>query len=1743
MNVNMLQAVHHLVEEYHSFLKTSYRFLDDHLRKQFEEHLSKAEVIIKGPYVTLARDFALGHSLEELAKNGVISQEILKAKWPFGEGRLFQHQEEALKIAREGKSFVLTTGTGSGKTEAFLLPVLDGIIRRKSQGVKGVQAILLYPMNALANDQLERMRRLLRGSGLDVSFGLYTGDSDVTALNLNEPPADTERITRADIRLSPPDIILTNYKQLEFLLIRKDDRHLFTPSLKYLVLDEIHNYRGALATEVACLIRRLKAHAGLNSGDLIAIGTSATVASREESLEALASFCSTLFGEDISTNSIIKEVYALNKDDAVEWMPPPPALTEDDLYNLDIENDEAVVAIAEKLTGKKCSIDGPIADRISTILAGNKIVKAIETYFFEPHTIFEAAKYIQENYDERKTISLDQIKLEIEAYLLVGSIGNDEHPPRLRPKLHTFFHGVYDVSLCTNPDCRSLVPHGGTYCERCGAVARPAALCRTCGQDFIKVRFEREDDNLPVGTFDFFSDENTAFLTHEIRELPDKPEEESGESTGNGNQENEHEVENVPDRSKEERGKRLESVGFCTSCGRILEEGEKCPECHQASITMFIHRGKLNTCPACGDTYTRGDIVTPLRTGTASTVAILATHHLDKLKGEDRKLLIFSDNRQDAAHQAGYLFDKHRAFALRHLIAQEVRNQEAFVFLDELPQKLLDSYRSLGLIPYRLTQNERNYWLKALQYEIANEFTRYTRQRASLENLGIVGVDYEFIDELKSDDSFIKAAADVKVEIDLALNLVKAILDTMRKHHAVAYWFFQEYIDPNKKNIYRILESEPYNIKFPERDRHPKAFALNRPDHIRKSGRLIGFIQENPKAGQMTATQKIVAKITGSRESAELFIEKIVPLLIKYEILTKVDGFPIPANERTSSLQPLQIAPRVIKLFNPSGGFRCNACQSWRTYYLPACPSPRCSGKLLNTGLDYENYYVRSYLNRKPQKILVAEHSAQISGEDRAKRETAFKEGKLNVLVCTPTLELGVDIGPLLTIVLRNAPPTPANYAQRVGRAGRRLRIGFTSTFCAAGSHDRHAFEKPEWLVAGRFDPPKLRLDNPKIITRHLRSFILENLRSGFPSMLADLLDNIRDPQTWKRDLFEDLFKEIEERKEELSDRASRLLEHDRSQDRLKGFEPKQCYEIVKSLPNEIEQVFNQWWQRIVQLNKEYKEFSKIGSPQYDEKKAAARKRAYMELTQDPERAYTLNYLATKGVLPSYQFPLDTFSLDPGVHDTPTLYRSSAVAIEEFAPGNYVYANGHKLKSIRVLFPGGQAAGQGASRTDATSSGRLWTYHFCDNCDEVVEVGKNRCPRCNNQLPAATDVVFADAFEAEENLKISADEEVRQKERQEIRETLVSAKAQKSIIYPYKLTPLEYLRLAEILITNWGKIDGGTGAGSKFWLCPDCGRHLPYNPNDPKKIKNVTSWHDKHKKYCTGTPIPFILAYKFETDVLVLNIPSRADNQTIGRANLSPTLVTLAEALLAGAQTVLELEANELSSFVRKASSNSICEQIVFYETVPGGAGYLEEMAMRLPEIAIESMNRLYGHDCRKACYLCLKRYANQRWHSFFDKDLVRDLLVLLSEQDPAQPYEAQVGSGLDILQKMIEKRVSGSDKYPKGVIEEYLKRALEEFKDLPPGLRDLEIKDEQGRLVTVPDFAWPEEKIAVYCDGFGTHGNIETLIKDAEKRNYLQCRGWVVLTFWGKMILKNPIKCAFQVYDIYRQRKKVIDS
>jgi hypothetical protein len=630
------------------------------------------------------------------------------------------------------------------------------------------------------------------------------------------------------------------------------------------------------------------------------------------------------------------------------------------------------------------------------------------------------------------------------------------------------------------------------------------------------------------------------------------------------------------------------------------------------------------------------------------------------------------------------------------------------------------------------------------------------------------------------------------------------------------------------------------------------------------------------------------------------------------------------------------------------------------------------------------------------------------------------------------------------------------------------------------------------------------------------------------------------------------MFGEVESKRQHLVGQLASLFAQDREAGRTDRYGRDETERIVQNFQTGLTGVLEGWWQRVAQLEREFREYSTVGSPRQDDKKAAARKRAYYEITQDAERAYTLNYLSTQGLLPAYQFPVDTFSLDPGVADTPTLYRPSAIAIEEFAPGNFVYANGHKLRSIRVLFAGGPGTSGGrVGRSDAETSGRLQSFHFCDRCDEVAEETRNACPRCGASLPAAVDAVFVDAFEAEESLRIGSDEESRQRQYHVRRESLLAPDRGSCRLYPYPLAPVEYWKLAQVLVTNWGRADSKTGEALRFWLCPDCGRHQPYDPANPAHSEPIRTWRENHARYCAGESASLILAYRFQTDCLVLTVPTREDATRIGRWSFSPTLVTVAEALLAGAGTLLELEPYELHAFVRPAPEGRAEEQIVFYETVPGGAGYVEEMASRLPEVAHAASKRLYGHRCSKACYLCLKHYRNQRWHAFFDKDRVRDLVLTLSKQEPVVPAEATAGAGVQLLGRMLTERreEAGRDgvrdpqtgRYQKGAIEEPLKAALERIQNLPPGKRDLEIR-EGDRLVTVPDFAWEDVKLAVYCDGFVVHGNRETLELDASKRNWLQLRGWVVLTYWGRTVLKDPDACARQIAEVYFARTREVD-
>jgi hypothetical protein len=468
------------------------------------------------------------------------------------------------------------------------------------------------------------------------------------------------------------------------------------------------------------------------------------------------------------------------------------------------------------------------------------------------------------------------------------------------------------------------------------------------------------------------------------------------------------------------------------------------------------------------------------------------------------------------------------------------------------------------------------------------------------------------------------------------------------------------------------------------------------------------------------------------------------------------------------------------------------------------------------------------------------------------------------------------------------------------------------------------------------------------------------------------------------------------------------------------------------------------------------------------------------------------------------------------------------MAIEEFAPGNLVYANNHKLRSIRLLFSG---TGRKAFPTSTDALGAVVDYYFCDQCGHATDHVLNLCPECGSRMGAGTSVVFPEAYEAEEQTSITSSEEVRDRRFFVRKEHVLAGPEGKADLYEIPFLPMELWRNSRILITNWGRRDRETGEGEKFEICPLCGRQ---KPRDDEK------WDEWHRNLCSGQPEPVVLGYEFVTDALIITLPSEALSANTFSDWDERFAYTLSEAILTGASTYLEVEPGEIRSFVRQTWKEGRHYQIVMYETVPGGAGYLAQIAAAFPKVAKESYERLFNHQCVGACYRCLKCYDNQRIHSKLDKDKVRQILFHTMLEEPIPPKQVDVGMSVSILRSQIADRQSEHQKYlaskngTQSPIESMLLRAIRNISGLPEPEKQFEVYDDRGRLVTIPDFAYPDKKIAIFCDGYQYHSPQDVLESDSWKRNYLEKEHWYVLVYWGRTIHRAADRCARQIGDLY---------
>jgi hypothetical protein len=1239
-----------------------------------------------------------------------------------------------------------------------------------------------------------------------VTFARYTGDT----------PEDEQDAERSDKELRPeglcaeaiwyrrdirhaqklPNILMTNYAMLEYLLLRKLDRVLFDERLHFLVLDEVHTYHGARGIEVACLIRRLKEHVNKLDGKLICIGTSATV--KGDETEPVARFATELFGESFRPERVRTERYQALPPQEQSYLPPTPAIEEADLQKLrdlsdlnlmydfcldHIAPEELVMAAMEAVEQEG---DEAPAEFLGHVLANNALFRTMEELLSEPCSLDDVTAFLQTGstpqtarcgallppadlHGLRAGVDETYLRREVEAYLLLGAKAKRGGQPLIRPKVHIFWRGLQGFYRCTNEGCGILYTEYMDACEACHARCLPVEVCRSCGQDF----FRAYADDLHVDLEAFVSKKKT-----KRKKLADIPSSFTLIDEAQGNVEPVHFTFHLYDNtetSDEDTDADADTahaqevhVRYCAACASLYLDGALDCACDRrqavredarALLAPHTYLGKIHKCPACEGVYGGGlEVVTPLRSATMVSINILVEGIFQHLTPEQRQLLIFCDNRQDTAFQAAHLNHKHAQFIGRQLIYQVLRDVQAggngpvsFERLQKLLYERREQYAIYCPKPVRETDGRLTYEIRKpenpddvaheyadIQMTLLAEIAKPGSRRVSLEGLGLLGVKYFKAEATLHDIARETQALQQKwgLTVEEVFHLLAALLDEMRWKRALSHPLLLKPLDDRGSVFGRA------NL--------PVGFTLRKLGSQERPYRTYGFFSVS---GGETSLLNFLGKIVGKEQAAIALPDFIDVLAMEGFLVQKEIG-----SERAS--QPVQMVNHGrLMLTIPGELYRCNRCRNVTTHNVRGvCSRWRCEGRLEPYQPEpKQNYYIDTYTHREPYRMISHEHSAQLSGTRRIEIERSFKNGQSDVLVCTPTMEMGMDIGDLPSVFMRNVPPGPANYAQRSGRAGRKERIALINAFALARAHDTYFFERPTDMISGEIEPPDFSIENERILRRQINSLILEKLDFQFHRTLGEHF-----PEGEEAFAIPEVETEVRDRRVSIIEAVLKAFNKDKQdaskREGLAWINAKEIGRIVNGFYGNLMRVFEPWlterdalFNEILALSMEK---AKIGrrNPRLAAQLTERETHLYRLLDQI-DGSYPFDYLSEHGFLPAYAFPSDTARLIAKDEVKKPVLRSMTVALHEYAPGNTVYMDGRKYQVIGLDF----------HRSPIPDLDQA--YKACEICDYVTfNPAATHCQSCKQELmPSTFPLLLGYAFVAERAEAIGSDEEYRQR--------------------------------------------------------------------------------------------------------------------------------------------------------------------------------------------------------------------------------------------------------------------------------------------------------------------------------------------------------------------------------------------
>lgn len=1543
-NIDAIKTAEAIKSTYRRYLQSLLSVRDEKLDRAVRKAIADTEMLDKGPYLEATPPYAPGASLRDLVADGTLDKgfaQLASNALPFDRA-LYMHQEQSIRKVTAGRNVVVATGTGSGKTESFLLPILNSLIREKENGTlgPGVRALLLYPMNALANDQLKRLRQLL-AEYPDITFGRYTGDTEDNPakarelfgqLNIGEPQIKNELMSREEMRETPPNILLTNYAMLEYLLLRPQDNSLFSNdenTWRFIVVDEAHVYDGSQGAEIAMLLRRVKDRVSPERS-IQCIATSATVGSESKPSD-VTKFASNLFGQpfewsdtDTSKQDIIT-AKRVETNISSSWGP----LSATDYINIVAsDNPESALLAIAKNKGF-AALDGyeAVTNEASFIKTHSLLGKAPLSVHGVASSVFGG----QSN-------SLQGIAALIS---LASALHSPDGSPAISARYHLFLRATEGAYTCfsskgphvkfarhdTCPDCNASMFELGS-CTKCGAVHVVGHLVNNKGRSHFTPR-----KSLGTNTWLVFTD-NEALI--------DEDEETTGES----------DFVLGSDEAK-----------LCVQCNALVDKKEtSCPECETASLKTVRRLNKkgddIAGCLVCS---ARGAAtVRVFETGSDAAGAVIATSLYQNLPvtdvsnsdspGGGRKLLAFSDSRQSAAYFAPYLDRSYGKIQRRRLIAQALSkslSEEGPIMVEDLVFNTKSAADAVNYFPARKSAQQKARdiapWIMAEAMSIDD--------RLSLEGLGLLYIGMDKPTTWKAPEPLLKLG----LSEDESWSLLQELIRSLRLQGAVT---LPENIDA-KDEIFQPRLG-PFYVRGEGSDQKLKVLSW------------IPTRGTNKRLDYLTR----VIKTLGGDEAEALDILKGIWRYLTSDT-TEIDWLKATTAQRLGVVY--QIDHELLRFSwttqEDDGLYQCSLCRRIYTNSVRGvCPATLgCEGsleKILLTSDEKDNDHYRTiYRSMKPVSLTAQEHTAQWTNVEAASIQNKFITGEVNVLSCSTTFELGVDVGELQAVFLRNMPPSTANYIQRAGRAGRRSgTAALVVTYANRRSHDLSIYDKPETAMSGAMRAPYVPYENIRIDRRHAHSIVMSEFFRWY-------LDNYSLIPRTAADFFLPESPESFVPAIVLKEYLSSVPENVR--DALKRVLPE-------SVSKEIEVDSDGWVKLLldlvenvrIELERDVDELEKLQHEAAADKKYGLADR-FSKVVTNLKKRDLLGYLGSKNILPKYGFPTDsvdlrtTFSGDSAGSKI-ELSRDLTQAIYQYAPGSTVVAGGRLWTSRAIYRMPGRELEQ-------------YEYHICETCNGYWQSRTNisaECPHCHEVTSKKKRIATIPVYGFVADRK-TADPGPRPPKSSWSGATYVGDLPEELHVKKISLPNGECV----LSVGPRGRMvaiaDGPGGSG--FVVCEWCGygaskmNHSGYLTEH----ENPLSGRD-----CTGPSASFDLAHSYETDICKLDIIT-----SLSSKDRSAWLSVL-YAVLEAASNELEIARSDIGGSLHPTSATSW--SLVLFDRVPGGAGNVLLLEKNIELVLKAALRRVKFCECGEetSCYSCLRSYENQRDHEL----LVRGEAVSLLE-------------------------------------------------------------------------------------------------------------------------------------------------